>query len=137
MADEDKEQIAPEDRKKLIITDGAVDMALEMETLDKQMGDIHEDMLDVREVMETLAAKRKQVEGKRDEIRAQFWKSIRADEKPWFRRMSEAGLQIMYKRVKNAELDGQSQIELHAFNNQDEAFKAIRRIFRRDDEAGE
>jgi hypothetical protein len=135
MPDDDKEQIAPEDRKKLVLTEGVLNMALEMETVDKQMGDVREDIIDYRELAEEKAAKMKQLEGKRDEIRAAFWKKIRAEEKTWFRQMSEAGLIIMYKRVKNREL-GVSQIELHAVDEADEAIRAVRRIFFRRQEPG-
>jgi hypothetical protein len=131
LADEEKVEIKPEDRKKLVLTEGALEMALEMESVDKQMGDVREDMLDLREMQEALQAKSKQLEGKRDEIRAKFWKNIRADEKAWFRRMSESGLHIHYKRVKNPEINA-SQIELNAVDGADEALTAINRIFRRE-----
>jgi hypothetical protein len=129
MSDEE-EEIKEKDRKKFVLTDGVVGMALEMESLDKQVGDVREDMIDLGEMMLEHAAKIKQIEGRRDEIRARFWKLIRKDEKEWFRTMSEGGLQIAYKRVKNPEI-GASQIELRAVEG--EALKTIRRIFRRED----
>lgn len=131
---EELEQIKPEDRKKLVITENAVTWALDMESLDKQLRDLAEEMIDIEEMQQVLAAKIKIVQGKRDSIRAQFWKNIRADEKPWFRKMSEADLQIVYKRVKNPELSNQSQIELTAIDPNEEAYKAIKRIFRQQDE---
>lgn len=129
---EDKEQISKEDRTKLVIIEGVLGQALEMESLDKKMGDIREEMIDLNEVHLSLAAKRKRLEGERDEIRAAFWKTIRHDDKEWFRRMSEAGLQIIYRRVKEPET-GASQIQIEAVDGTDEAFKAIKRIFRRED----
>lgn len=135
MADEHEspnEEVSQEERKKSVITEGALDLALEMESIDKKIIDIYEEMRDVDEMMQELAAKRKQLEGKRDAIRAKFWKSIRADERGWFRRMMEAGLVVTYKRVKNPDTD-LPQIELTAFSAEDEAYKQLRRIFRRDE----
>lgn len=126
MSKQPERKLTEEDKKRIVVTDGVYAQALEIEALDKHLGDLREDLLDVQGQMMVLQARAQRLQGNRDEIRAQFWNAIRADYKPWFREMSEADLTITYSRAEDPE-SGLDAIWLRAVNLQEEA---IRQIFR-------
>jgi hypothetical protein len=129
---ENEKQLSKEDRERLVVTPGVYDQAMEVEALDKRLGDLREDLLDLNGQMLVLQARANKLMGERDEIRANFWNTIRGDYRPWFREMSEAGLTVTYLRTREPETDAEA-IMLRAVNLQEEA---IRQIFRNFDMGG-
>jgi hypothetical protein len=123
---ENEKQLSKEDRERLVVTPGVYDQAMEVEALDKRLGDLREDLLDLNGQMLVLQARANRLVGERDEIRANFWNTIRGDYRAWFREMSEAGLTVTYLRTREPETDAEA-IMLRAVNLQEEA---IRQIFR-------
>jgi hypothetical protein len=125
MADEER-KLNKEDKERLVVTPGVYSQAMEIESLDKRLGDLREDLLDLNGQMLVLQARANKLMGERDEIRANFWNAIRGDYRPWFREMTEAGLTVTYSRTREPETDAEG-IVLRAVNLQEEA---IRQIFR-------
>lgn len=129
-------KLTPEDRQRLVLTEGAHDQALEIESLDKKLGDLREDILDVNGQMAVLKARAQKLQGERDEIRADFWNRIRADHRQWFREMSEAGFVIIYSRPKDPNTGEELGVMIRAANPNEEMIRQIFRNLGHDSEHG-
>lgn len=136
MADE-RNTVQEKDRKRTVLDPECMKAAFNLEIEDTKTGDIREEILDLEEEVNHLKSKSRQKEGYRDELGVRFWKKARAENKDWFREMTEHGLVITFKRIKDDDTGETIGVELHAQDPQEEMVKRMRRIFKKLDDAEE